>query len=525
MPINPQLISGLMGRNYVAQPDEDNWLTMQAKRNAVKGQEELRRAQVSNYESEIANRNADNARAEATRVEGVITAAANKKKQLDDAAKLEKEKAEKLEKERHGSVFSSLYMNPTQATLDAHLANGDINQDEYDQFNTIPSEKWKPTAAAGVTHNLGEAALRTIDKEQSALAKDTADIAENQAKADERKQELDAFKAQWEAKNPGKAATPADFITWKRTPVAKEDRPNTPTELAIIAADPKQPKEARDAAEGALKRLTEQTKAGRSVVTIQNHAPGLGNPTANQNLRGEDFLKSLPPATASAVRAIATGNDVMPAANARSQAAQDIRNAVYQFDPNFTVQRAQVRKAFTTGPDAKNIGALNTAIVHLGRLDEAADALENGSFGPGNDAYNYLRDKFGSDKVTNFTLLKDAVAGEMAAALKGNATDIEISKMGQSIRSSNSPEQMKGIVSEGMAILGDKANTYNERYHALMPDDPWTPVLPSARAAMTKRGVGSPPKTVRMMSPSGQTKEVPADQVSHFEKLGAKRAK
>jgi hypothetical protein len=149
-----------------------------------------------------------------------------------------------------------------------------------------------------------------------------------------------------------------------------------------------------------------------------------------------------------------------------------------------------VRRAFTAGKNGDNIGALNTAIVHLGRLGQTAEALKNGNFTPGNELFNYFKDKFGSNVVTNFELLKDAVAGEMASALKGTATDIEIANMKRSIKAANSPSQMVGVVQEGMGILSDKANTYQERYRALMPDDPWSPILPGARAMLERYGAG-----------------------------------
>ena len=78
----------------------------------------------------------------------------------------------------------------------------------------------------------------------------------------------------------------------------------------------------------------------------------------------------------------------------------------------------------------------------------------------------------------------------MAAALKGNATDIEIANMKQSIRSKSSPKQMMGVMKEGMGILADKANTAQERYKVLMPDDDyWSPILPTAKAVLDKYGV------------------------------------
>ncbi len=228
--------------------------------------------------------------------------------------------------------------------------------------------------------------------------------------------------------------------------------------------------------------------ANRRRTVVQNFAPGLAPGQQNTKLSGDDFLKTLPSGTAAQIKAIAEGKSGIPSASSRSQAAQSIRDAVFQYDPTFSEQRAQVRKAFTTGPDAKNLGSLNTAIVHLGRLGDAADALNNGTFTPANEVFNYIKDKFGSEATTNFALLRDAVAGEVAGALKGNATDIEIEKIGKSIRAANSPAQMKGVVDEGMSVLRDKANTYDERFHRENADDPWSPILPSAKAALDKHG-------------------------------------
>lgn len=296
---------------------------------------------------------------------------------------------------------------------------------------------------------------------------------------------------------------------------------NSPAQLAARASDPNRTPEERAAAKAALKLLEQHAIASRPVV--QTVIPGLngggagGGPTTQ--VTGDDYLKTLPAGTAAQVRAIAEGRATIPSGSSRSQAAIQLRDAVFRYDPGFSEQRAQVRRAFTTGTDGRNIGNLNTAIAHLGRLGDLAEGLQNGSFTPGNELYNYFKDKFGSPAVTNFALLKDAVAGEMAAALKGNATDIEIEKMGKSIKASNSPEQMRRIVGEGMGILNDKATTYNERYHSLMPDDAWSPILPSARAqlerhgikapAATAAGAGASPKATHRYNPAtGQIEEI-----------------
>jgi hypothetical protein len=215
--------------------------------------------------------------------------------------------------------------------------------------------------------------------------------------------------------------------------------------------------------------------------------PGTAQYGAASTLTGEDFLNTLKPGQAALIKAIAEGRESLAGRSSKDVIA--LKQAVQQYDPQFSDQRAAVRKAFTTGKEGQNLGAINTAVVHLGRLADTAESLKNGSFTPGNEMYQYFKDKFGSQAVTNFQLLKDAVAGEMAAALKGTATDVEIANMKQSIRASNSPEQMRGVVKEGMGVLSDKAKTYDDRYHAQMPDDPWSPILPTAKDALQKFGV------------------------------------
>lgn len=207
-------------------------------------------------------------------------------------------------------------------------------------------------------------------------------------------------------------------------------------------------------------------------------------------LHGDAYLASLPPGLAAQVKAISEGRATLPAMS-RNVLSGQIRNAVFQYDPDYSDQRAQVRRAFTTGTDGKNIGALNTATMHLDQLSDAADALKNGSFQPGNGAYNYFSSILGKPAPTNFAALKAAVAGEMASALKGNATDQEIHTMSQNISSAQSPDQLKGAVDTNLHILGAKLNTYQERYNQQFggKDQVWSPVLPSAKAVYAKHGI------------------------------------
>lgn len=239
---------------------------------------------------------------------------------------------------------------------------------------------------------------------------------------------------------------------------------------------------------------------------INKNPIGGGVPGAGGALQtGEDYLRTLPPGMAARVKAIAEGRE-NPPPRANSGVPLQIMNAVNQYDPNFSLQRAQIRKAFTTGSDGKNIGALNTAAVHLDQLADAADAMHNGTFRPGNAMYNTLSTMLGGAAPTNFEGVKAAVSGEMATALKGNATDEEIKTIKATIDRSSSPEQFKGAVQEGLKVLGAKLNTYQERYSQQIPGDTnWSPVMPTAKAVFDKHGVNPTAVAKAVQSSAGAT--------------------
>jgi hypothetical protein len=205
---------------------------------------------------------------------------------------------------------------------------------------------------------------------------------------------------------------------------------------------------------------------------------------------GEDFMKTIPAGTAAQVRAIAEGRGVMPSASSRAPGAMALRDAVFRFDPTYSEQRAQIRKAFTTGNDGRNIGNLNTATVHLDQMAEAAKAMNNGSWQPGNQLYNYIRQKFGDATVTNYTAVMNAFSGEAANALKGSATDPEIAHVMSTLGQNMSPQQAAGVANTNLHVIGAKLNTYKERYEQQIPGDTvWSPILPSARAVFQKYGM------------------------------------
>ena len=234
--------------------------------------------------------------------------------------------------------------------------------------------------------------------------------------------------------------------------------------------------------------------AAASRVKTNNNPNASLDPTngaISAGVTGPAVLDKMNRGDRGVVQAIIDGRQSPPSAFAQKTPYwQGMMRAVNAADPQWSEQRAQVRKAFTTGPDGRNIGALNTATVHLDALQQAASALGNGSFQPGNQVYQYVQTKLGTTPPTNFEGIKSAVSGEMAQALKGNATDIEIRNIAAGIDKQNSPQQLAGYINSQMGILSQKLQTYDQRYHQQIPGDTnWSPVLPAARQSLQSHGI------------------------------------
>lgn len=274
-------------------------------------------------------------------------------------------------------------------------------------------------------------------------------------------------------------------------PIPAADKPPRPQysgreRLALQAAgiDPDSENIDPAAANRALRSLD---RPQQNIIQI----PGLGQgtPSFTSTVTGDDFLKTLPAGTANQVRGIAEGRMTIPPLGVRGPGAL-VRDAVFKYDPEFNEQRAQMRKAFTSGKQGDNIRALNTATVHLGQLHDAAEAMKNGSFQPGNEVYNYVAQKFGKRATTDYAFVMNSLAGEAATALKGNATDPEIAHVLTTLSPGMSPEQALGVTEAGLHVFGAKLNTADQSYRQTNPADRvWSPIYPAAQAVFDKYGV------------------------------------
>jgi len=252
---------------------------------------------------------------------------------------------------------------------------------------------------------------------------------------------------------------------------------------------------AEEALSGQRNAIEQQNaNTNRQRLGVEQYNAGLGpdgKPLSGLSLTGEDFLKTLPPGMQLRVKAIAEGRELpLTGRAAASGAGRQLMEAVTQYDPGWSVQRAQLRSAFTgNSKDGRNIGALNTAVAHIDQYVEALKALQNGTFRPGNQVWNNFKATFGAGAPTTAQGIANAVAGETANALKGDATDPEIAAVRAAMPQNGSPQQIADYAKSQLHVLGAKLNTYDERYQALAPGDPWSPVLPTARAVFAKYGI------------------------------------
>ena len=245
--------------------------------------------------------------------------------------------------------------------------------------------------------------------------------------------------------------------------------------------------------ESAVKQAYEQRKTLGPRTTFELNS-GAGAPTAPAFPEGtspEQMYQSFG-AKSGVIKGIVEGRQSPPSSFAQKTPYwQDVMQKVYQVDPQWSEQRAQVRKAFTTGADGRNIGNLNTASVHLDALGEISKALDNGSFQPGNALWNKAKTMFGGAAPTDYEGLRQAVAGEMDAALHGTSTIPGRNEIAATMPAKNAPGQMTGIIDTNLKTLQQKLNTYKERYEQANPGDTvYSPVLPSAQAVFQKHGAG-----------------------------------
>lgn len=170
------------------------------------------------------------------------------------------------------------------------------------------------------------------------------------------------------------------------------------------------------------------------------------------------------------VNAIAQGRMAMPTGFAlRSPYWQDVIERVAKVNPWFDAgiygARASARRTFASGPEARNVTAMNTLIGHLGTLDEAMGALENKDLRLYNTVQNRLRKELGDERIAGFDTAKKAVASEaMRVFRQVGASTQEMQDWEAAITSSGSPAQMRVTIRTLGELLEKRIEAISQQF-------------------------------------------------------------
>ena len=206
-------------------------------------------------------------------------------------------------------------------------------------------------------------------------------------------------------------------------------------------------------------------------------APTVGAPKPNisaaiqAGLTGEDFLTHIPTSVANQVRAIGEGRSPSPAARSLSTpAGRQLMELVNQAYPNYDakeyVTKTAAEKAFV-GKRGDTTRSFNVLVDHLGTLQQAADALQNGDTRLFNQTGNFIGLQTGTTPPADFNAIKRIVADEITKAVLGGAGALGDRKsIDDAISAASSPQQLSSVISKYKQLAGGQLNGLEQQYSA-----------------------------------------------------------
>ena len=122
---------------------------------------------------------------------------------------------------------------------------------------------------------------------------------------------------------------------------------------------------------------------------------------------------------------------------------------------------------FASGEASRKVRSNNTALNHLATMDKLADDLANADTRVVNLAANAFAKATGSTPPTNFDAAKQLVANEVMKAVVANGgTGAEREEAGNSIKSSSSPQQLRGVINTYRELLGGQLSSLQLQYES-----------------------------------------------------------
>jgi hypothetical protein len=325
----------------------------------------------------------------------------------------------------------------------------------------------------------------------------------------------------------------ADWDTWRGSLdpgiAAKVSPMFSPAEadrVRSMAISPYQAKELEGQAAG-------RTETGRhNKVEEGQGAARVGIARQEQVLRQKNFDatygalvgpdgKPLEPEAAKAVAmtdplavAIANYQKAPPPAGSRGPGASIMRKVLTinpDFDEKTWQQQRDLTKEFTTGGVSKQLDKMNTALGHLGVLDQAAEALNNSNLPLLNSLANKIGAATGSDKATVFKTIVHRLGPEIEGAYVGGAgTGGERGKTEADFDPSLGYKQIKSNIAVSANLFRSKIGTEEYRWKQAFKDKPMPfGLTPEAEHTM-QRVTGSDSNGAKTAAAAGGAPALPA---------------
>lgn len=281
--------------------------------------------------------------------------------------------------------------------------------------------------------------------------------------------------------------TATDPFTGVPTVTATNTKTQTPDSVAT---------DARVASEGRLNRQNQLDIQDRKANANAPTLPGASSGT----LDGTDAI----------VQAIIDGRKALSAAEMKSPYGQNLMALVAKKDPAFDLvnygARAKTRNDFVAGKSAENIKAINTAIAHMGALDEQMTSLGNSDSPVYNTAANWLGKNVGRDpalqeKLASVSATAEGVAGEMAKVFRSTGmSEHEINAWREKFKDNTTPAGQRGTMRAAMHMLQGRMDAIGEQYTNGMGTSaqPLTMLTPEAQQIFDRLNGGKgAPKAAR----------------------------
>lgn len=242
-----------------------------------------------------------------------------------------------------------------------------------------------------------------------------------------------------------------------------------------------------------------KASAAASNPMLAGGAGAAGGPS------GDEFLKTLPSNIGAQVKALAEGRMAFPSGFAlKSPYWQQMLTAVSQYDPNFDAvnynARSKTRNDFTSGKNAQNLKALNTAIGHLGTLNDQIAGTASHGLTPLNYVQNLGNELTGDAGPTQFKQTASALASELTQVFRGSGgAEADVKRYLSELDVNASKAQKQAAVKNIVDLLSSRTSAIGDQYNQGMGTtaDPLTLLNPKARAvleniASTTGGAKSP---------------------------------